>query len=77
MADLLRIAVVTDIHHGRTSLTKRGDRALALPEEFTEFVEAECRLDRAVAAVRRAQGGPLTHHAAATPAISEYASCAK
>jgi hypothetical protein len=34
----LRLAVVADIHHGRPSTAKRGDRALPLMEEFTAFV---------------------------------------
>ncbi|TKT78289.1 metallophosphoesterase [Aquamicrobium sp. LC103] len=32
-----RIAIVADIHHGAPSLTKRGDAALALMEEFARF----------------------------------------
>ena len=37
MADTLRLAIVTDIHHGAPKLTKRGDRALALLDEFLAF----------------------------------------
>lgn len=33
-----RIAIVSDIHHGAPSHTKRGDTALALMEEFARFV---------------------------------------
>lgn len=34
----LRLAIVADIHHGRTFTTKRGDRALSLLGEFAHFV---------------------------------------
>lgn len=34
----LRLAIVADIHHGRPSTAKRGDRALPLMEEFAHFV---------------------------------------
>ena len=34
----LRLAIVTDIHHGRPSTAKRGDRALPLMEEFSRYV---------------------------------------
>ena len=37
----MRIAIITDIHHGAPSLTKRGDTALELLEHFTAFVAAE------------------------------------
>lgn len=40
----VRLAIVADIHHGRPSATKRGDRALALMEEFTAFA-ADARPD--------------------------------
>lgn len=33
----LKIAIVTDIHHGEVKLTKRGDRALDLLENFLDF----------------------------------------
>jgi len=33
----LKIAIVTDIHHGEQKLTKRGDRALDLLDRFLEF----------------------------------------
>lgn len=33
-----RIAVVADIHHGQQFVTKRGDRALDLMEDFAAFV---------------------------------------
>ncbi|MFV0473654.1 MAG: metallophosphoesterase family protein [Pikeienuella sp.] len=36
----LRICIVADIHHGAPSLTKRGDAALTLMEEFANLVEA-------------------------------------
>lgn len=35
----LRIAIVTDIHHGKPSTAKRGDRALPLMEEFARYVQ--------------------------------------
>ncbi len=35
----LRIAIVTDIHHGKPSTAKRGDAALELMEEFARFVK--------------------------------------
>ncbi|MEM9755562.1 MAG: metallophosphoesterase [Pseudomonadota bacterium] len=35
------IAVITDIHHGAPSLTKRGDAALALLNRFAGFVARE------------------------------------
>lgn len=34
----LRLAIVADIHHGRPSTAKRGDRALPLMEEFARYV---------------------------------------
>lgn len=34
----LRLAIVADIHHGRPSAAKRGDRALPLMAEFAAFV---------------------------------------
>lgn len=34
----LRLAIVADIHHGRPSTAKRGDRALPLMEDFAAFV---------------------------------------
>ena len=34
----LRLAVVADIHHGRPSTAKRGDRALPLMADFAAFV---------------------------------------
>lgn len=34
----LRIGVVADIHHGRPSTAKRGDRALPLLEDFAAYV---------------------------------------
>ncbi len=37
----LRIAIVSDIHHGAPSLTKRGDSALSLMAGFADFVKAE------------------------------------
>ncbi len=40
----VRLAVVTDIHHGAPSAAKRGDAALALMAEFARFV-AEARPD--------------------------------
>lgn len=35
----LRIAIVTDIHHGKPSTAKRGDAALGLMEEFARYVK--------------------------------------
>jgi predicted phosphodiesterase len=35
----LRIAIVTDIHHGKPSTAKRGDAALGLMAEFAAFVK--------------------------------------
>ena len=35
----LRIAIVTDIHHGKPSTAKRGDAALGLMDEFARFVK--------------------------------------
>lgn len=35
----LRIAIVTDIHHGKPSTAKRGDKAMTLMEEFARFVQ--------------------------------------
>lgn len=35
----LRIAIVTDIHHGKPSTAKRGDAALGLMEDFARFVK--------------------------------------
>ena len=32
----LKIAIVTDIHHGEPKLTKRGDRALELLDHFLD-----------------------------------------
>jgi 3',5'-cyclic-AMP phosphodiesterase len=37
IAMTLRIAIVTDIHHGQPSAAKRGDRALPLMEEFARY----------------------------------------
>ncbi|MBY6160330.1 metallophosphoesterase [Mameliella alba] len=37
----LRIAIVTDIHHGAPSHAKRGDAALALMAEFADWANAE------------------------------------
>jgi len=37
----LRVAVVTDIHHGPPSLTKKGDDALPLLRSFCDFVATE------------------------------------
>ncbi len=34
----LRLAIVADIHHGRPSTAKRGDRALPLMDDFAAFV---------------------------------------
>lgn len=39
MTEPLTLAVVTDIHNGRASLTKRGPEAPGLLREFVEFVE--------------------------------------
>ena len=39
MTEPLTLALVTDIHNGRASLTKRGPEALRLVEEFIEFAE--------------------------------------
>ncbi len=36
----LRLAIVTDIHHGPPKLTKRGDRALDLLDGFLDFCAA-------------------------------------
>ncbi|MFZ2101452.1 MAG: metallophosphoesterase-domain-containing protein, partial [Oricola sp.] len=33
----VRICVVADIHHGKPSVTKRGDTALALMDDFARF----------------------------------------
>jgi len=41
MPDDIRIALITDIHNGRRSLTKRGDAAPELLENFTNWVNAE------------------------------------
>lgn len=38
---MTRIAIVTDIHHGAPSLTKRGDRALDLLTDFVDWANAE------------------------------------
>lgn len=38
---MTRIAIVTDIHHGAPSLTKRGDTALELLADFTAWANAE------------------------------------
>lgn len=35
----LRIAIITDIHHGKPSTAKRGDAALGLMEEFARYVK--------------------------------------
>lgn len=35
----LRIAIVTDIHHGKPSTAKRGDAALGLMEGFARYVQ--------------------------------------
>ena len=40
MAEELTLALVTDIHNGRASLTKRGPEAPRLVGEFVEFVES-------------------------------------
>ncbi|WP_305971772.1 MULTISPECIES: metallophosphoesterase [unclassified Mameliella] len=37
----LRIAIVTDIHHGEPAQSKRGDAALALMAEFADWANAE------------------------------------
>jgi Icc protein len=37
MTAALRLAIVTDIHHGTPKLTKRGDRALDLLDQFLAF----------------------------------------
>jgi predicted phosphodiesterase len=39
LTEPLTFALVTDIHSGRASLTKRGPEALRLVEEFVEFAE--------------------------------------
>lgn len=41
MPEPLRLALVTDIHNGRPSLTKKGPEAIRLLERFAEFVEVE------------------------------------
>lgn len=38
---MTRIAIVTDIHHGAPSLTKRGDVALSLLADFVDWANAE------------------------------------
>lgn len=43
----VRIAIVSDIHHGKPSTTKRGDMALPLLEEFVRFSNA-CEPDLVV-----------------------------
>lgn len=35
----LRLAIITDIHHGKPSTAKRGDAALGLMEEFARYVK--------------------------------------
>jgi hypothetical protein len=35
----LRIAIVTDIHHGKPSTAKRGDAALGLMDDFARYVK--------------------------------------
>lgn len=35
----LRLAIITDIHHGKPSTAKRGDAALGLMAEFARFAE--------------------------------------
>lgn len=35
----IRIAIVTDIHHGKPSTAKRGDAALGLIEDFARYVK--------------------------------------
>jgi Icc protein len=39
--ETLKIALVTDIHNGRNSLTKKGAAAIPLLGDFTEFVRTE------------------------------------
>lgn len=39
MSDALKLAVVTDIHHGRDSLGKKGSRAGALLDDFVRYVD--------------------------------------
>ena len=41
MPEPLRLAVVTDIHNGRPSLTKKGPAAIPLLERFADFVATE------------------------------------
>lgn len=41
MSPPLRLALVTDIHHGKTSFTKKGPEALGLLEEFVAFANRE------------------------------------
>lgn len=41
MSDLLKLVVVTDIHNGRNSLTKRGTQALELMGEVARLVDQE------------------------------------
>jgi len=41
MPETLQLALVTDIHNGRRSLTKKGPEAVGLLEQFAEFVEDE------------------------------------
>lgn len=40
MSATLRLAIVTDIHHGLDSFTKKGTAALACLDRFAEFVRA-------------------------------------
>ena len=37
MPETLKLAVVSDIHHGEDKLTKRGSAALSLLDDFLEF----------------------------------------
>lgn len=41
MSEALQLALVTDIHNGRRSLTKKGPEAIPLLRRFAEFVAAE------------------------------------
>lgn len=47
MASPLRLAFVTDIHHGRDTATKRGTAALSLLDEFRRFAK-DARADAAI-----------------------------
>ena len=38
---MIKIITIADIHYGKNTLTKRGDTALSLLDEFNLFVDNE------------------------------------